>query len=242
MMKYKDINETLIRNFIEMADIEIFQPSFPLISLEGMHGAGKTTQIEVVQDFLYKTKRINGYYFELPTLNTGYGHILKCLYKNTSDWLEFADNLPWFNPLFILLDMLSNINSLEKQYKQMQSFDYVIMSRGVVSTYLYNTPINYEFEDGIEYLKPILKYFPKYDVIFYLCLPAKIARDRVLARGRQLRMGDELQALEITAQRIEKIKKIFPELPIKSVDATQSKQAITDILANEIHLILQKEK
>lgn len=208
-----------------------FSNNIPIYSIEGLAGSGKSTQIQAVITQMENQYAYKGYYFELPTSTSAYGHILKSLYLNTTDWSSFAKDAWWVNPLFLLFDILDKVKSLQKS-----DIQYILMSRGLISTYIYNMNPEITPKEAIKQLDPILFNFPYFKRIFFLDLPIEIAYERIIARNRQpLRQTDCIDGLN---RNLELLNIICNHLQnhniILKINANQPIQNITDTLAKAI--------
>lgn len=223
-----EICKDFVRGLLERLDLLGIEVPIPLFSLEGIAGSGKTTQIERCRGSLERQGR-RGFYFELPTNCSPYGRLMSAFYKDKGFWPQFASDAWWFNPLFILLDIRERLKSL-----QYDKYDYMIMSRGIISTYIYNFIPGATAKESIDKLHPILDFFPRAKVLFYLELPVEIAHARVIRRNREpLREMDTLVGMK---KNIDDIKAVCQalKLDLHTVNADSEIDTITEKLSRSI--------
>lgn len=200
-------------------DLESEESPLPIISFEGLPGAGKTTQIELVTEKLKKYGESE--YIDLPTENS-IGKILKYLYSNSNNFYEISNLSPWFNTIMVSVDLRLAIKKAK-----IKGCKRIIMSRGLLSTYYYNYDA-YLANNKYDLLKKQLKGFYKPTVIIFLEIPIDEAHKRVVERNRgELRKMDyKEQMLKDEIFLKEKIKEL--DIPVYYVNATGTKEEVTN--------------
>lgn len=199
------------------------ETDIPLISLEGLPGAGKTTQIELLYDsgILGNCKLV-----DLPSCGST-GMAMKTLHHDKPRWAEIADSVPWLNPLFIALEARACQEEAIKENK-----DCLLMSRGLISTYYYNLPPLLKWgmseEEGLAFLRSIITECMRPSAVIFLELPPEEAHKRVELRHRlPFRKMDELESME---KDIKKLKEyaayVHNYVPVHYVDASGDKYEV----------------
>lgn len=216
-------------NVLQSINDEKFQQEdgccpIPLFSFEGLPGAGKTTQIELVAK---EVEKMYGktYYIDLPT-RSPVGKILKVLYSNEKKWNEFRQDMPWLNPIALSLDLKIAINeALQNKAK------CALMSRGILSTIYYNIDAygNLPLEEALNRMKKHLKSFYRPNAIFFLELPEWQAYERVLKRNRgPLRKMDFVEQMKKDRAKFETYLSYLKDIPVHYIDASGEKQNVTE--------------
>jgi len=209
-------------------DKECEQPrnTLPIFSFEGLPGAGKTTQIKRVSDYL-ASDFDKPYYIDLPT-DSAFGLLLKSLYGDSVRWEKVCAQAPWLNGLLISIDLRL---ALAKGAREGAKF--ALMSRGILSTYYYNQPM---FQDAFndeqsawQELSNTLKGFEKPSAIIFFELAPDIAHQRVVKRARgTLRKMDQVESMVEARQAFDKlISKIATGIPVHYVNADQHEADVT---------------
>lgn len=207
----------------------------PVFSFEGLPGAGKTTQIARVAEF-FSQRFGKASYIDIPT-SSGIGQILKLLYSDPIKWAELSRTVPWFNPIFVSLDLQLSLIKAKKDGAK-----YALMSRGILSTYYYNLNAfqdsTVSFTEAWENLSCLLQGFIRPTAIVFLDLPISVARKRVVSRNRlPLRKMDEENCMEEDLRRLnEYISLIVPPIKVHKINADQSEENVTisigDVIAD----------
>ena len=126
---------SFLNHFLSYIDKEFsILKNIPLYSFEGLPGSGKSTQANLVLNKL-NSQGYQVHYLELPTPSP-YGDFLHYHYQDLRQFLSLKQTDWHINILFLLLDFLQGI----KQAHQNKA-EFIIMSRGILSTYYYNLDI-----------------------------------------------------------------------------------------------------
>lgn len=210
---------------------QVFSTStrLPIYSIEGLPGSGKTTQVNAIIQHL-GFSGLKGYPLELPT-NSPFGIILKSLYQNKKAWPSVFRSCPWLNPLFIKADFYSKL-----EYIEPDDHSFILMSRGIVSTYTYNLPAFKSIPEGLIILDNLLLNFPYPELVFYIDVDINIALSRIIERNRQpLRENDTLDGLcEINALTKKVLQHLSNKINVYYIDGRLSESNITRKIANII--------
>lgn len=204
-----------------------FSKNIPIFSFEGLPGAGKTTQIKKASSDL-KSVFGNSYYIDLPT-KSSVGLLLRALYSNKPIWKQVHKEHPWMNPVLLSMDLRLAVEEAERVGSK-----YILMSRGILSTYYYNFGTFHdrygEFEKAWDELHKLLKGFVLPDVIIFFDLSPEEAHERVVKRNREplreMDMVDKMKSdLVLFEQFIDRLDK---NIPIHYIDGSMSKNQVTE--------------
>lgn len=207
----------------------------PLFSFEGLPGAGKTTQIKLVSEILRKKYGI-GKYVELPT-DSPIGTILRTLYRDENTWLKVRDENPWLNPIFLSVDLRHQINEAINIGSK-----YILMSRGILSTYYYNIE-GYKGDNLDEKWKKINKdllgFYPPTAIIF-LDLPEHVAHKRVVKRNRgPLRKMDSIESMNSDRKIFTDFINRLEYIPVHYINANNERNIVTNEIVKVVERYLE---
>lgn len=221
----------VVRKIINNENLDNTNGSLPIFSFEGLPGAGKTTQIKRVS-FELEQKYGKSYYIDLPT-NSSIGLLLKALYSNKEIWEKIHNEAPWMNPFLLSCDLQLALKKAKEEEAK-----YVLMARGILSTYYYNynayINIYNDFNIAWKKLTEVLQAFDKPSAIIFFELSAEEAHKRVVNRSREpLRIMDQLENMKSDRELLNKyINKIKDEVPIYYIDASLDRHTVTGKIDN----------
>ncbi len=204
-----------------------FSRKIPIFSFEGLPGAGKTTQIKKASNDLESVFG-KSYYIDLPT-KTSVGLLLRALYSNKTIWKQVNKDHPWINPVLLSMDLRLSVKEAERFGAK-----FILMSRGILSTYYYNFNTFHErhgdFELAWQELHKLLKGFVLPDVIIFFNLSPEEAHQRVVKRNRgPLREMDMVDKMKTDLILFEKfIERLDKDIPIHQIDGSMSKDEVTE--------------
>lgn len=220
-----------VLNVIENSEIVNNLSPMPIFSLEGLPGAGKTTQFDLVTKS-FPSDLGNLYSFKTPSFSP-FGKILRLFYSDREKWNDLKSTVSWLNPVLISADLKFCI---DKAYKD--GFNVALMTRGLLSTIYFNK-CNYIDKKNFKYLKAYYK--PK--IIFFLDIDEELAYKRVFQRKRSpVRQMDSLEQMRKDIIFLKKQLCLMDDIIIKYIDATLDKHEITKIIINEIKKYLTIKK
>lgn len=205
-----------------------------LFSIEGLPGAGKTTQIKLVSEELRKDYG-EVCYIDLPT-QSPFGKILRVLYSDKAQWDCLRRSAPWFNLVFLSADLRAAIDcALEKKSA------CALMSRGILSTYYYNLDSWSDREEDAAW-ELMAKYMNSFYVptaIFFLEVTETEAHKRVLKRNREpLREMDGLEQMRSDYSKLLRYLSRFSEIPVHRISGMESPAVITQKILERIKIYL----
>jgi len=146
----------------------------PLIVLEGLDGAGGSTQTNLLKKFFEK-KKIPYVFVKSPEYGTETGKIIR-------DYLKGKIKLKP-NQAFILFatDVLNSIPIIKKGLEENK---VVFADRYITSTIAYQCANGYSFESALNFVK--LHNYPKADAIIFIDIKPKTSRKRKLKEHGKL--------------------------------------------------------
>lgn len=199
----------------------------PIFSFEGLAGSGKTTQIRLVAERLKEEFEEPGY-LELPE-NSGASKVLRALYKDQAGFRQLEPQVPWLNPLFILVDLYVAVTKLQEQ-----GYPFLLMSRGIFSTLYYNwepfVQAGLEREDAWQQISEICSDFIRPTAVVFLDVPIEVAFTRIEARNRlPRRESDSIPGLERSRTAFHNLFERFQnEIPVHHVNGVGTTEAVTE--------------
>jgi dTMP kinase len=240
-MKEIELLFTIAKAILENKGLKNDMDYPPIFSFEGLPGAGKTTQIIKTSNDLEK-KYGKSYYIDLPT-DSPIGKILKMVYSDLEQWDKIRNEAPWINPLFLSIDL-----QLALQKAKEEGAGFVLMSRGILSTYYYNIDTYLkkynEFDEAWDKISNDLRGFARPKAIVFFEVPVEEAHQRVLKRNRgPLREMDQIKKME--SDRIllnQYINLLKDELPVHYIDANADQDVVTDRIEEVLNMYLEKHK
>ena len=213
----------------------------PIFSFEGLPGAGKSTQIIEVVNSLSESNRWNAYYVDLPS-SSSIGLMLRSLYMNKDGWTEVCNKYPWLNVLFISIDLILNIQKAKEN-----NADFIIMSRGIISTYYYNLTnfLNYYNNEDMAWskLNELMTIFPIPKSIFIIDVPPEVAYQRVVKRARgELRPMDHIENMRLDKVMLNTIiERLSLSSIVHVIDGDDEKHIVTKRLISLISGIMYND-
>ena len=206
----------------------------PLISFEGLPGAGKSTQIKLVTKH-FEDKFGKGYYIDLPT-KSPIGKVLKALYADIDRWNEIRSGNPWLNPIMLSVDLRLALAEARKCGAK-----YSVMSRGILSTYYYNLDAypgdDWQTKWGL--MEQHMRAFVRPTAIIFLDMPEEEAHRRVVLRKRgPLREMDKIDNMRKDRQILCDYLKKLRDIPVHTIDATGSQEVVARRITEQLERYL----
>lgn len=241
MIEAKMLLQVLEQKFDHSISINEENEAFPpIFSFEGLPGAGKTTQIMKASRDLEQHYG-KSYYIDLPT-DSHIGQILKALYKDIDSWEEIRHATPWLNPLLLSIDL-----KLALQKAKQEEAKFVLMSRGILSTYYYNLDTYISkyitLEQAWEGLTVDLRSFQRPKALIYFDIPADVAYERVVKRNRgPLRQMDQIEQMKSDHLLLQRYLDLFKDdFPIHFIDGSADQDSVTKSIETILSLYLEKK-
>lgn len=210
----------------------------PIFSFEGLPGAGKTTQIKRGAK-IFKEKYGKSYYIDLPT-DSSVGLLLKALYSNQDIWNRICFEKPWLNPLLLSIDLQLALKKAKEEDAK-----YVLMSRGILSTYYYNYEAYMKkynnFDNAWNELTTVLKGFIRPKAIIFFEIDEVEANKRVVKRNRgPLRKMDEIEIMKKDRKLFDKyLNRIEENIPVHYINASGDEEEVTTQIEKVISKYLE---
>lgn len=162
--------------------------AYRFIVLEGLDGSGKTTQAEMLKDFL-ESKEQKVWLTSEPTDGCT-GELLKRIQRG--EFKQYFKRQLDFNRFMAYLYSADRVGHYQKIEEHLDNGEWVICDRYKYSTYAYNNPgdiVSYSLLD--DFKNPL---FP-----FYLDIPVSKALERINQRNSKLEIFETKTYLENVA-------------------------------------------
>lgn len=205
----------------------------PLISFEGVPGAGKSTQIHRLMAELGEqhgpTCLID------PPTDLIIGRQMKQLFSRTEVWEGMRRTMPWLSPVMLSADLRMAVRRA-----MLSGARYAFSDRGIHSTLFYNLDAYAEDEaEAWAAMQPHMAAFYRPSVTFFLDLPAEEAHKRVVNRRRgALRPVDYPENMRENKAFLLRCRDRLPEVPFVVIDAARPADEITAEIKDYLRLYL----
>lgn len=205
----------------------------PLISFEGVPGAGKTTQIKRLM------ADAGGLYGPTclidPPTDMLIGRKMKQLFSQTEKWESMRRAMPWLSPVMLAADLRMAVHKAARQGARCAFLD-----RGIHSTLFYNLDA-YAADETAAWaaMQPHLAAYYRPTVTFFLDLPETEAHTRVVHRHRgALRPVDYPERMRENKAFLLRCRDRLPDVPFIVIDAARPAELITAEIKNYLSLFL----
>ena len=187
-----------------------------LVTLSGLDGSGKSTQIEFLKDFLKKQGK-SFYYFHAVEFSIGNKVLRKK--KNRSGKEISVEKASWLQIKLRKIALLIDICRFKRLLKKLK-VDYIISDR-----YFYDSVVNINFLSGKNKKLCAEKFIPKPDFAFYL----KVDPEKIMQRERKPDQGTQYLVAKdkLFANKIKDWNMIV-------VDGTKKKEEIFEIIKSNV--------
>ena len=182
------------------------------IVLEGLDGAGKSTQAALLANDLSLNGKKACLTREPSQFSTG--GIVRSRLLN--EWQSSPECLQ-------LLFAADRAEHLEKEvFLRLQEGAAVVCDRYFLSSLAYGA-----VDSDLEWLAQINSRFVAPDLMIYLNMPANVCADRILANGKSVELFERVEILEKVAQNYGKAMKMFEnEMDIAVVDGNKKREDV----------------
>jgi dTMP kinase len=197
------------------------------IVLEGIDGAGSTTQAELLQDYFLKNEE--KVIISPEPSNGKIGKLLR----------EFLANQNLFSHQDLYDQQMAYLFAADRHYHLYNNLDgvkkltsentHVITTRYYFSSLAYNAKTKKEFE----FVSFLNQDFPPPDFLIYLDIPVDIALTRILDRAILETYETEEKLIQVKAN-FERILQDYPHKYLR-IDATKTKEEIHQIIRDFLY-------
>lgn len=208
----------------------------PLISFEGVPGAGKSTQIHRLMAELGE-QHGPSCLIDPPT-DLIIGRKMKQLFSRTDVWEGMRRTMPWLSPVMLSADLRMAVRRA-----MLSGARYAFSDRGIHSTLFYNQDA-YAADEAEAWaaMQPHMEAFYRPSVTFFLDLPAEEAHKRVVNRRRgALRPVDYPENMRENKAFLLRCRDRLPEVPFVVIDAARPADEITAEIKEYLHLYLPQK-
>ena len=199
-----------------------------LVVIEGLDGAGTTTQVLLLEKWLTEVARISLHTTREPSIGP-IGALIRAILtrRMSADTLTIAG--------LYAADRNDHIYQPGGLIDQLESGNWVLMDRYYLSSFAYQASGMDEMQ--IQWLRAIHRYCPPPDLTLFVDVPVKICLERIVKnRNAEFELFDEEEMLTRVYTQYQKAMEYFSGQGEKFVmiDGTQPIQKVFEDLRNQI--------
>ncbi len=201
------------------------------IAFEGPDGAGTTTQIEYLKQFLMNAG-LDCETFRQPSGGEIGQYLRQCL----SGRVRFHSerHRDWVMGLLFAADRLCQ--SDQEIRPIIEGGTWALCDRYTLSSLVY------QGADGLEDdIRQLNRFAPEPDILFYLDVPPEVALARVNARGQSKEIFETKDAIEQQVKRYRALIKTLPAARVHRLDGQKSIEAIHQEVCGAIQPFLERQ-
>lgn len=199
-----------------------------LIVIEGLDGAGTTTQVLLLEKWLTETQNISLYTTREPSIGP-IGALIRAILtrRMTADPLTIAG--------LYATDRNDHIYQPDGLVDQLDSGKWVLMDRYYLSSFAYQA--SGMDEKQLQWLRAIHRYCPPPDLTLFVDVPVKVCLERIFKnRNAEFELFDEEEMLSRVHTQYQKAMEFFAAQGEKFVmiDGTMPIQKVFEALRDQI--------
>ena len=192
------------------------------IAFEGISGSGKTSQIELLKDYLISL-----------------GKDVEIVSEPNNEYRPLINNSKSLRGRLHLFIADRYNTSQNITYPALKAGHIVLSSRSYLSSIVYQA----EYEEDIPYIRFLHQELPTPDLIFLIDIPAETAIERILSRlkqsGEPLGINEKFEKLKKDKEKYLRASKDFNQVVV--IDGLLSKKQITEQIIHYVDLLMNNK-